>query len=171
MLRYAFASDSSSNLMMNWIFFLPQEWFFSAWKCWLAEVSSPGACRQAKARRDRVSSSWGTDKVESVFHKVQNEQISGIFPCFVWALWVNVCLGALIETTFTSNRALYFIEWQCSQTSWKGVKNIKCKICMNLWISFVYMLFETRRLLGFTEGTTMFWRVKMLTGILGKNSI
>lgn len=41
----------------------PQEWFFSVWKYWLAKVSSPGACRQAKARRDRVSCSWGVDKV------------------------------------------------------------------------------------------------------------
>lgn len=98
-------------------FFPPQEWFFSAWKYWLAEVSSPGACRQAKARRDRISSSWGTDKVESIFHKVWNEQISGIFPCFVGALWVS--LGALIKTTLTSNSALYLIEWQCSQTSLK----------------------------------------------------
>lgn len=42
---------------------------------------------------------------------------------------------------------------------------------MNLWISFVYMLFETRRLVGFTEGMTVFWGVKMLTGTLGKSSI
>lgn len=51
-------------------FFYPQEWFFSTWEFQLAEVSSPGTCRQAEARRDGVCSSWRADKVQSMFPKL-----------------------------------------------------------------------------------------------------
>jgi len=45
------------------------------------------------------------------------------------------------------------------------------KICISLWLSFICMLFEIRRLVGFTEGMHLFWVVKMSTGTLGKSNI
>lgn len=45
------------------------------------------------------------------------------------------------------------------------------KICISLWGSFICMLFETRRLVEFTEGINLFWVVTMPTGTLGENGI
>lgn len=172
--RYAFASDISlpASLMMNWIIFfflLPQEWFFSARKYWLAKVSSPGACREAKARRDRVSSSGGADKVELVFPKLGKGGISSNFSL--------VCVGIMGKCVFGSSRRDHttFREL-CIELNGSAVKPnekelLDYKICINLWISCICMLLETRRLVGFTEGMSMFWIVKMPTGTPGKSSV